>query len=775
MRKFRVSVIALLVAVSSFAITPAQAVDAPTNITVVSLDRPNTAQDAAQLSVSWTAVPAPAVIAGYRVEVTPVGGTMSAYPVANQTTTSTVITGLTGGTNYSVVVKAFDGTTYSAGTTPVTARANSIPSAPTAVSVVAGKGQVTLVWTAPASSGGPDRGTYKITANGGVSKTALATATSIVVDGLTAGGDYTFTVRATNSIGDSAGATFTAQIPSVPGVPTTVTAKASGTKITVAWVAPVIDGNSTITGYTAYLIKDNADALSKDVTITSAEFSDVPAGVYTAKVVATNLIGSSDRSAVSPESAEIKAASNLKANEPTLNQTSVNQVEIDGTLTVSSTAPSGGTVSYEVTANPSNACTGSTSSGSITITGVAVGTCTISATATTLGEYDSGSNQKVVNIVKKSQTITFPAISSPQQIPGPLTVVATASSSLAVTVTASPSSVCTAGGTNGATISLVGAGTCTLTAAQAGNATYAAAGSVQRNFTVNAASNAGGGDAGAGGGGGGGGGAPKQTALYFQVVDPTDATKIYAKSVCVEIYSRTLVPQFMGSGCSGTDGRINILAADGKVSIRVFELGNGAVYREYTGEIAADTFTIDSAAFFPGTTRWVVTFSKASAPVVTPTPTPTPTPVTPTPTPTPTPVAPTPTPTPVAPTPTPTPTATATPTPTPSPTATKSTFFATTSSTKNLTKVSLRSSSASTSSKVGRSLQVTVASVGTKTVPVKVSVKDPAGKSYQIAAVTVAKNKSFASPIVKFAKAGTYVITTTFGTTKRVVTVKVSK
>ena len=341
-----------------------------------------------------------------------------------------------------------------------------------------------------------------------------------------------------------------------------------------------------------------------------------------------------------------------------------------------------------------------------------------------------------------------------------------------MTVTASPSSVCTAGGTNGATITLVGAGTCAVTATQAGNATYSSATS-SRTFTVNAASSSGGGDAG-GGGGGGGGGAPKQTALYFQVVDPTDSTKIYTKSVCVEIYSRTLSPQFMGTGCSGTDGRINILAADGKVSIRVFELGNGAVYREYLGEIATDTFTIDSGAFFPGTTRWVVTFSKASAPVVTPTPTPTPTPVvTPTPTPTATPT-PTPTVTPT-PSPSPTPTATATPTPTPSPTAAKSTFFATTQSTKNLTKVSLRSASASTSSKVGKSLQVTVASVGTKTVPVKVSVKDPAGKSYQIASVTVSKNKAYSGPIIKFAKAGTYVITTYVGTTKRVVTVKVAK
>jgi hypothetical protein len=54
-------------------------------------------------------------------------------------------------------------------------------------------------------------------------------------------------------------------------------------------------------------------------------------------------------------------------------------------------------------------------------------------------------------------------------------------------------------------------------------------------------------------------------------------------------------------------------------------------------------------------------------------------------------------------------------------------------------------------------------------------VKDPSGKSYQIASVIVAKNKSFAAPITRFSKTGTYVITTTLGTTKRVVTVKVSK
>ena len=276
------------------------------------------------------------------------------------------------------------------------------------------------------------------------------------------------------------------------------------------------------------------------------------------------------------------------------------------------------------------------------------------------------------------------------------------------------------------------------------------------------------------GGGGGGGGAPKQTALYFQVVDPSDQTKIYSKSVCVEIYSRTVFPQFMGSGCSGADGRINVLVGDAKVTVRVFALGDGANFREYIGEVANDTFTLEKVSFFPGTTRFAITLpgAKEVTPVPTPTPTPSPSPsVEPTPTPKPSPI-PTVTPTPGEPERIFVPLE---PTATPSPTATKSTFFATTKSTSSLTKVALKSATAAVSTKVGKSLQVTVASVGTKTVPVKVSVKDPAGKSYQVASVTVAKNKGYSAPIIKFAKPGTYVITTYVGTTKRVVTVKVAK
>jgi len=88
--------------------------------------------------------------------------------------------------------------------------------------------------------------------------------------------------------------------------------------------------------------------------------------------------------------------------------------------------------------------------------------------------------------------------------------------------------------------------------------------------------------------------------------------------------------------------------------------------------------------------------------------------------------------------------------------------------------VSLKNASAAVSTKVGKSLQVTIPTVGTKNVVVKVSVKDPVGKSYTVASSAVSKNKAYVTPVIKFAKAGTYVISINLGIAKKVVTVKVT-
>ena len=74
------------------------------------------------------------------------------------------------------------------------------PGAPTGLSASPGDGQVTLAWTAPASTGGADISGYQYEQDGTWTDTG-ATATSHTVTGLTNGQAYTFRVRAVNSVG----------------------------------------------------------------------------------------------------------------------------------------------------------------------------------------------------------------------------------------------------------------------------------------------------------------------------------------------------------------------------------------------------------------------------------------------------------------------------------------------------------------------------------------------------------------------------------------------
>jgi hypothetical protein len=117
---------------------------------------------------------------------------------------------------------------------------------------------------------------------------------------------------------------------------------------------------------------------------------------------------------------------------------------------------------------------------------------------------------------------------------------------------------------------------------------------------------------------------------------------------------------------------------------------------------------------------------------------------------------------------------TPTPEPTTAPVKNKSTYFATTVSTKNLTKVTLKSATARISTKVGKSLQIKIPTVGTKRVAVRVAIKDPSGKSYSITSTTVEKNMAYSMPKLNFAKPGLYTISLYLGSLKKTVTVKVA-
>lgn len=126
-----------------------------------------------------------------------------------------MVSGLTNGKTYYFAVKATDMEQDSAPSLPVSATPVSTPAAPTNVTAVAGNGQATLTFAAPAQDGGsPITGYVVTTFPGNVTMTGATS--PITVTGLTNGTSYTFTIKAVNAIGSSPAALSNAVVPSLP-------------------------------------------------------------------------------------------------------------------------------------------------------------------------------------------------------------------------------------------------------------------------------------------------------------------------------------------------------------------------------------------------------------------------------------------------------------------------------------------------------------------------------------------------------------------------------
>ncbi|MBS2022738.1 MAG: fibronectin type III domain-containing protein, partial [Deltaproteobacteria bacterium] len=284
--------------------------DAPTNVV--------TAQGNAFATVAWTA---PAFdgglpVVGYDVTASPGGAVMSTGSATN-----VVFTGLTNGTTYTftVVAKNVVGSgPASSASTPV--KPATVPNAPTSVNATSlQNGQVPVSWTAPADNGGDSIIKYTVKASPGP-RTATVTctpptacATNATVTGLTNGTSYTFTVIATNGVGDSvASSDSNAAIPAtLPDAPTGVTAVRGNGSASVTWTAPFDNG----TQVTSYVVTSSPGGLTSSVSCTApaacataTTVSGLTNGTsYTFTVVAKNAAGtgpaSSASNAVTPATA----------------------------------------------------------------------------------------------------------------------------------------------------------------------------------------------------------------------------------------------------------------------------------------------------------------------------------------------------------------------------------------------------------------------------------------------------------------------------------------
>ncbi|HUR67768.1 MAG TPA: fibronectin type III domain-containing protein [Candidatus Thermoplasmatota archaeon] len=174
------------------------------------------------------------------------------------TNTSFVANELVNGQTYYYNVTAINAAGMSAGSNEATVVPATVPSAPAALGVTGGSGSATLTWT-PASNGGSALTSYRIyvgTSSGGgtlVASTGSGANTSFVVNSLTNGVTYYFTVVAVNAVGDSAASNEVSGAPAaVPSAPGTLSATKGNQSVSLSWSAPSSNGGSAIVNYYVY-------------------------------------------------------------------------------------------------------------------------------------------------------------------------------------------------------------------------------------------------------------------------------------------------------------------------------------------------------------------------------------------------------------------------------------------------------------------------------------------------------------------------------------------
>jgi uncharacterized protein with LGFP repeats len=177
-----------------------------------------------------------------------------------------------------------------------------VPGAPTAAKATAGNAGATVTWTAPSSNGGSAITGYTVTASpGGRTATTNGSGRTATVTGLTVGTAYTFTVRATNSVGRSAASSPTASVTpfGVPTAPRSVTATAHPGAATVTWRAPSTANGSRITSYTV-TASPGGHRATFDRSLRTGTITGLTNGTaYTFTVRATNAAGASPASSPS--------------------------------------------------------------------------------------------------------------------------------------------------------------------------------------------------------------------------------------------------------------------------------------------------------------------------------------------------------------------------------------------------------------------------------------------------------------------------------------------
>ena len=271
--------------------TPATVPGAPGSMTATS------GSVSGRLALSWTAPASTggSAITSYTVEYTPSGG--SAQTVSTGTTATTFnLDGLTGGTSYSVRVRAVNAIGAGSYSTSASGAPATTPGTPTGLTATGGSasGRLALSWTAP-STGGSAITSYTVeyTPSGGSAQTVSTSATSYNLDGLTNGTSYSVRVRAVNAIGAGSYSTSASGTPAtVPGAPTALAGTIGNGSVAMSWTAPADNGGAAITNYTVEYTPSGGSAATVTASSSPYTLTGLTNGTtYSIRVAANNAAG----------------------------------------------------------------------------------------------------------------------------------------------------------------------------------------------------------------------------------------------------------------------------------------------------------------------------------------------------------------------------------------------------------------------------------------------------------------------------------------------------
>ena len=302
-----------------------------------------------------------------------------------------------------------------------------IPGPPTNATATAGNAQATVIWNAPSSTGGSQITSYNVTASpDGQTMTVDGQALTTTFNALTNGMSYTFTIVATNSVGDGiASAQSSAVTPAtIPGASTNVYATSGNAQATVTWSAPSSTGGSSITSYNV-TASPGGQAMTVGGSTLTTTFTSLSNGTsYTFAVVAANTVGTSESSSTSNSVTPATIPS-----VPTNVTATAGNTQAAVTWNAPSSTGGSSITSYSVTANP----------GGQTIT---VDGSTLTATFTSLNNGTSYTFAVVsANTVGTSTSSSTSNTVTPATVPGAATnVYATSGNTQASVTWTAPSS-----------------------------------------------------------------------------------------------------------------------------------------------------------------------------------------------------------------------------------------------------------------------------------------------------------------------------------------------